>query len=365
MQLRILIPSIILIGFTSDIGPRFVVPPQWVAFREWEAALLFHSVDGPFAPNFAYENEKSYGDLANLGNLPSFRQYHRIVFTTDEWGFRKTPSNAARPTTTVVVGDSFAGGAGLSDVDTLSAQLGRLSGTGVYNGGNVYGSDVLTRLGPLIKRLKLKSGLVIYEHSERYEYETPSVNPTAYQRDQYFWIYASALWAYSPLRILLARAVSSIQDDVWLPNVAAQSVVVKRLTNGQSQLFLKSEVDNFGRARAADADFFVKLNALVRSTDNELLVILVPDKYNVYYPLLEGASLSGSPYLGLLAQNLSSNRMAVLDLTSVLREQATAILLDRKYNYHIDDSHWNAVGVERVAQAIIESRGGLPTPQSH
>src|SRR5215510_11131728 len=123
IQLRRLIPLLILATFSLDLGSRILLPPERLAFRGWDAALLFRSGEGPFRPNFSYFNARAYGDLSNLGNVPFIRQYHSESFSTDPDGFRKTLPVGTAPTRILVVGDSFSAGAGLSDNETLCAQI--------------------------------------------------------------------------------------------------------------------------------------------------------------------------------------------------------------------------------------------------
>src|SRR5262247_2421093 len=63
----------------------------------------------------AAESTRASGDLAALSNRPALREFRREVFTTDAHGFRNPDI--------VVFGDSFAAGSGVSDDETLSAQL--------------------------------------------------------------------------------------------------------------------------------------------------------------------------------------------------------------------------------------------------
>ena len=54
----------------------------------WEA-LRVGGRPGPFRPNHRYENPRAYGDLANIGNVPELREYHRELVVTDagEYGY--------------------------------------------------------------------------------------------------------------------------------------------------------------------------------------------------------------------------------------------------------------------------------------
>src|SRR3984893_8042638 len=158
MRLRFLIPSLFVATLIVDASLRFV-PPQRVGFRAWEPASLFATAEGWFAPKFYYQNDRSYGDLPNLGNLPRFRQYRREVFTTDEFGYRNPPRGGGNDMpAAVVVGGSFAAGCSVSDWDTLSQQLmSHLSGRQVYNGAGGFGGARWKTTSELIQRLHMRN----------------------------------------------------------------------------------------------------------------------------------------------------------------------------------------------------------------
>jgi hypothetical protein len=166
MGLRFLIPSILVASLILDVALRFV-PYERVFYHAWEAASLFATAQGSFAPNFRFDSDRSYGDLTMIGNRPGFRHYYREVFTTDKFGFRNSPNaGTGEMPAAILIGDSFAVGASNSDEDTLSAQItSRLSNKWVYNGASARPKWNATR--GLIQRLHLRGGLVIWQVSER------------------------------------------------------------------------------------------------------------------------------------------------------------------------------------------------------
>lgn len=373
LGLRFLILSVLLATLLLDVALRFL-PSGQVFFRAWEVATLFATAEGPFAPNFRYENDRAYGDLSNLGNLPSFRQYHREVFTTDENGFRNPSSGrAGEIPAAILVGDSFGVGAGVTDGDTLSAQLSRLSNQRVYNGASTRAQWKITK--ELITRLDMRDGLVIWEVSEREplpqsvrtESHILGVGPSSASTisERYPILRRLDLWsdsvlAYSPLRIFLSRGFRRIENGVWLPNPSEEFVAVGRLGNGDSILFHASEVENFYRPKYDSPNFLAEVSALVHCGGNELLVLLVPDKYSVYHPLLPYDSHSlpgGESHLDQLERDLHRLGVPVINLTSALRSQAAEGLQRREYNYLLDDTHWNRIGIQTAAMEILRVWG--------
>jgi hypothetical protein len=357
---------IISTSLVADVGLRFV-PPARMAHRSWEAAFVFPRI-GPFAPNMVYDNDRAYGDLPAMANLPSLRVYRREHFTTDAFGFRNTPSAQNRPIRIIVVGDSFAAGAGLSDSETLSAQLARMGQTGVYNGGATYSWSAAERL---IRRLQFKGGLVIWQISERFD-APPEVgadvkfedrvlssllppDSTGYEIMRTAFRLARGFLKYSPLRIVMTRMFSVFEDGRWLPNASAGNVVLAQVGNGRQMGFFSAEFEKFGKKRPTPPDYFVGLQAAVRATGNEMIVLMVPDKLNVYYPLVKGFAQPGEySTLNVLAQNLRKNGVPALDLTPIFRQQAADALRNGQYLYWLDDTHWSPLGVRIAAGEILK-----------
>jgi hypothetical protein len=119
-----------------------------------------------------------------------------------------------------------------------------------------------------------------------------------------------------------------------------------------------------------DVEYFARVQARVRQTGNELLVVTVPEKHQVYGRLLKHPD--GSSVIPVsthsfqdLARDVEAAKIPVVDLTSVLSEQANRLFLNGQYNYHDDDTHWNPVGIRLGSEAIAakwrsmsEARGG-------
>jgi hypothetical protein len=379
MQLRILAPAIVLAMFATDCVARFAFPPARVAFRGWEAATVLADGEGYFAPNLNYRNNHIFGESANMANRPDLRVYRREVWTDDAWGYRNSVERPDLPVRVVLAGDSYAVGENLRDDETLTSQLFLLSGVRCKNAGFLgFGPATWENMQPLMKRLGMKGGLVIYEQSERMVVPDPPEGPS-YQAGAAFRmlhrVFGMELktyqgtrrllinrplqyYAYSPLKIVLARGLRSMEDDFWLPRIGSPRIFSANLRGGQPMLFLTTEPQNFAHARPASAAFYADLQARVRASGNELLVIFVPDKYNVYFPLLENPGQTPSEaglFLRNLGDNLRKAGVPYVDLTPALRQQAAQGLATGAYNYFLDDSHWGPFGTRRAAEEIMKS----------
>lgn len=149
-----------------------------------------------------------------------------------------------------------------------------------------------------------------------------------------------------------------MENGVWLPNPSENLVAVGHLRNGENMLFLESEVDNFYQPKYDIPTYLSEISDLVHCSGNEILVLLVPDKYGVYYPLLGDERRStpeGESHLNQLEEDLHHLGIPVLNLMSPLRSQAAEGLQRREYNYRLDDTHWNRLGIQTAATEVLRA----------
>jgi hypothetical protein len=85
---------------------------------------------GRWDPDQTLDTE-SYGDLAAIAGDPALQERRRIVFRTDEFGFRNIPASEA--TDVLILGDSFAAGVGTTGEETFARLLESTYGFHTYN----------------------------------------------------------------------------------------------------------------------------------------------------------------------------------------------------------------------------------------
>ena len=381
-SLRISTIGVALIVFAgaTDIAFRFL-PPGWYTFHSYETAYLYATAEGPLRPNLAYRNDRAWGNLANMGNFPGFRQFRNQIFTTDSRGYRNQPGSD-RAVSAILIGDSLGLGDSVSDQETLDRQLNKLGGMSVYNGAGRR--DWRTTI-TVINRLNMRGGLVIWQESEVYplpdhvEIESdsprgPSLrtlflapdNPV-YRELKNAKLYVHIWAAYSPLNIVMSKLYRNLCNDVLLPNPGNPDVLVRSLQNGDQMLVLKGGIENYVHPRSTQTSFFAELNSLVKATGNQLLVVLVPDKVTVYGPWFADppARESSDLYMNSLEKRINSDRIPVVNLINPLRAQAADGLPRHEYNYWLDDTHWNAAGIRRSAEAIVAKLEDLGSISPH
>jgi SGNH hydrolase-like domain, acetyltransferase AlgX len=336
-----LIPRLLLLWALLDVGLRFA-PPRWFAFRMHEYAMItgIHSL-GALRTDLTYDNPHVYGDLAALGNCISCRQYHAESFHTDALGFPNPPATS-KPYDAILVGDSFAVGAEQHGGTTLAARISSDTGLSIYNASTLMRAMDTPKILSLITRLGMSHGTVFFElmddslgHSRHYE------PPDRFHR----WLMNAQ---FSPLANISKELIDRLQNDQVLPNPFTHKVVRKVLPNDHVILFNQEDLWNCPRDSARFwAAYLTSLDAALKQRHFQLVVILVPNKYTVYQPLLKDAPPTNrAAMLHELAENLDG--IPIVNTTPALQQAAADELRHDSFLYWLDDTHWNEEGV-RVA----------------
>jgi hypothetical protein len=171
-------------------------------------------------------------------------------------------------------------------------------------------------------------------------------------------------WRYpSTFRQFLAGLIHPLQNDVVLPNVAAKNVVVGELQDGQSMLF---SADILKRVTTSSKGPFlpprtlqklIDLNREYKKLGYTYVVMIAPDKYSIYGPLLKrSCDLPRSGCRVLEVENtLRANGIAVVDIYDVLSREAAKRLDQHEYMYWRDDVHWTPAAVRIVADQLLRT----------
>lgn len=369
-RVGVLVPAILAGTLCVDVALR-ALPHDRFSFRAWEA-IRTPGEDAPFLPSHRYHNDRTYGNLAAIANLPAYRQYRSVTFTTDSFGYPNPPDAASRrPVAALTVGSSFTAGSELGDGATLAAQLGRLTGRSVYNAGGA--TPDFAEIRAATRRLAALGGgtLVVIEHPGAREvppltslhvpHKTARCRELAASRGLdslcplVGWLDRHT--RVSPLEILAQRALKRVEDDRWMPNPYAGLAFVARLENGDDMLFLTAERDwsRQPRSERETVRYFRWLAGKLERERVTPLVVLVPEKYVVYAPLLHHPDPDAEQevaYLNRVEQGVRAAGVPVVNLTAPLREAAATALAGGAHVYFLDDTHWNAAGAAVGAQEI-------------
>lgn len=364
-----LIPALGAALVATDLVLLLALPLDRVSYRVWEAART-PGASAPFRPGVHYDRPRVYGNLAAIGNQLDLREYHRVVFTTDSLGYHNPPGLAASGDVAVLLfGSSFSAGTEVNDDEHFAPQLSRLIGRGVYNAApdGAVPSVVLA----LARQLRLREGVVIYEHYEGRAPPPLLAAPPGVESVRCRFVLGpwstphrcaalSRWWLrvkHSPLNVFAARAHRIVRNDRWLPNDAAYRVARAPLTTGDDMLF--HAVRRQGDVRPVEpmVEYGAWLAEQLAPHHLSVLVVLLPDKYTVYKPLLavpapEAANVPGAEYLARVERELRARGVPVVNLTEPLRQAARAALPSHRYIYWRDDTHWNVAGVRVAAEAV-------------
>lgn len=374
-QLCALAPAIMVAGAAINFGLCFK-PLDWLAFRGWEVAIPEHpTAIGPFEPNRAIHIKRGYGDLAAIGNIRDMRQYREEEFSVDEFGFRNASNPHSLNPAGFVVGDSFTAGAGISDADTLPAQLTADANEFFYNAGALTAS--LTAAEAASSILHLTSGTVVYQLLERSARQAPplvseltadyhprpdsagAVNQTGLMYDVHR---AAQLFVsdHSPTIIVSEKFVKNLQDGFWIPNTYGKGAVRGKLRNGDDILFYPEDFSTVGdidQLSSAWSSYLTAFQRRMKEQNLTLVVLLVPNKATVYGPLtvMRNTEFPGDALLERLEAKLRTAGVPVLNLTPVFRAAAARELPQHEYLYWRDDTHWNPRGVRLAADALWDA----------
>ncbi len=309
-------------------------------------------MDAPFRPNASFESTRAFGELPAMGNVPQYRRPHTERFHTDGHGFRSHPGSKQGPVEILLLGDSFAVSSGVNDEENLAARLEHWSGQRVFNAAGTF--PTFERLEKWMGMLQMNRGTVILQHLERKQIPRNFWRTGVRMRFPFNLLHSP--FENSPLKVMVQRSFRVLQDDRLLPNLAKDAVIIGDLPTGDVMLFPRTDASERHSPQQADelADSLTLLAHRLEGRGLKFLVALVPNKFTVYGPLLKPPLVVDEHlnYLGDLARALGKRNISVVDVTPNLANEAGARLPGGKYVYFLDDTHWNADGIDISAQVI-------------
>lgn len=311
----------------------------------------------------------TYGDLADVSGRSDWREWHRIKFVTDEYGFRNEPpptGSRARPLDLIVLGDSFGVASATTQEETLSSVLARDYSQAVYNL-SISGEGHQQQYANLLlegQRLNTREGAcvlwLIFAGNDLDELYYPELETPRPARLGVFARFAAGVVdfrARAPIHRLLSGNDS-------------RSIIERRFIDGRRMLF--NEYYAHRRWRTAEdvmrhpnfehlKKTFSAMQRLAGERRLQVSVALVPSKEEVYSWVLDGApawsaNKEPSGFSDVLRPLCKEHGFSFLDLKPVLLEDA------RRENeksgallWWPDDSHWNGIGQRAAARTIYQN----------
>lgn len=342
----------------------------------------------PFIPGLSLSADPWVGETALTGNLAPTETRPAARFSTDGLGFRLTPGVRPGDDVRLILygGSSFAYGGGLADGETFPAVLTRETGRRVYNGGHFWWDPLnLRSLDWLTDHLGGTRPGVVMLHWEDADPDPRTLQPGSRRPDRvgrkllgrdryrdfrdftdYARRYAGAVWGISPVEVLSIRLFKALSNDRVLPNRYKAAVRSRELPGGRRILFLEEEVVRVLRPPGDDVvrrhgEYYEAYARHLAARGAGLYVILLPNRYTLYGPLVDGASAApADPYLDRLERELERRGVAVMNGLPVLRPLAAGDVASGRLSFYREDHHWSPLGVERIARAFDRflDRGG-------
>jgi alginate O-acetyltransferase complex protein AlgJ len=332
------------------------LPLNFFSFRVWEALKVTSNsvLPGPFYPlqKIAMSEE---GDLGH-GTPYAIKKF--AAWEIDRYGYRKSDSGA--PFDVVAIGDSMLAGSDLTQTEIFSEVLQGKLGRSVYP----YAPG---DLGRFIHEPRFSTGapkVVILERIERNILSNEQLHervPAGYKErlrsvvNNYAMTYLDCIL---PAAIVLDR----VQKNELLNYLRAKIQPAPRSQRYHDLFFYQgtaavttaadSEVQRTVQAISQYYEFFKKRNIL-------FIYLPVPNKETIYSDFLPGSPRG--TVLEKVLQGMKQTAVPTIDLLHAF-QSAKHVGCNP---YQIDDTHWNARGVEIAADltaAVIQRQLQQQTP---
>lgn len=329
----------------------FVLPIDHFTFRAWEA-LVVRKIDwileGPFYPNMKIHKIEK-GDMAPHS---AFAVKREVQWQTDRYGYRKRNTPIKRHEI-IIVGDSMAAGGGLTQKEMFSEVLKERLGVSVY----LYSPRRLSSFLKDPRFIRYPPDIVIFETAEnQIALLTPlSERQKAAKEEgsvvEFFRKSREIPWVQS-LGIFLDRAYKNNMLNYFRALLRRKVVPEKQRYNYRagSMLFLEGVAANKDIPKEhidAHAQMIEGYCRAVQERGIRFIFLPVPNKETIYHDLLPDPKRP--VYLDHLMSEVKKKGVETINLQDAY---------EREYHKHstllywLDDTHWNAKGVQIAADLM-------------
>jgi len=330
-----------------SISEAFILPPDFFTYRI-HPALTFRFLPQQLIPGIHYPQYKL--EMNEVGDL-SYRTKRAVVkkntWITDERGYRndKFISNPV----ILLIGDSFFGGSGLSQQETIANKLNQKfhNTTSAYNmaGGSLTKFDVFYRNG-IMKKPKL----IIYEVAEKTNVYYPFPKKSSFVKKiedlkskippfaNNVFVRVDRLLRFYSFQWLKARIYGETGKGIVSP---FDSTII--FGEGNSTL-----VHSSNDLKAA-VNEILSYKKYCDSIGCDFLFLPIPSKETIYFDLVP---LTTQPnYLSKLDSLLNLNGVHTINTIDIYNKERCA---NNSLLYLEDDTHWNAKATELISTEIIK-----------
>ncbi|MBI9098403.1 MAG: hypothetical protein JEY91_07985 [Spirochaetaceae bacterium] len=324
-----------LLLFTLFVIPNIFFSERFT-FRSWENLHWYKQPEG-FMGRF-YPNQSIYRtEYGDLGHDTQFAVSKESIWITDQLGFRNydIPSKMD----ILIVGDSYANGCSVSQDETLSSQIKKLSGLQTYQ--MMIGLDKTLFM---IETKKIpKPSVIIYNIVERNILEIQFTEKTrpSYSLDKNindFDIFKDKVQK----NVFMNRFISILNPN---PLGIQSSINPKYFFLEGENALISLKNDQIDSITLSLSHY----RQVLQDRGIKFLFLPVPNKETIYYDFVP---LQSQPIsLHQLYTDLEKSGINYINLLDVYNSNKDKTLL-----YHFDDSHWNSTAIKIAADEVINSQ---------
>ena len=312
-----------------------VLSPIRFTHRVWDGLLITNNKYVAFYPNYYVEMD----EIGDLGFRTSKAIKKHVVWEIDGFGFRND-SVISNPDI-LIIGDSFVAGGGLSQEHTITNVLSKLMpSTKIYSmAPTTFSTFLIYNKTGRIKKPKL----IILFCVERFLNEK---NDTIADIENIK--YLSDKLNFSKFDEILDRmlkgtdrlAVSSFfhrRTGIGIP-----SVIDKKILFFEGKMSINNESEKLSKS----IENAKMINDKCKSMGIRFLFIPMPNKESLYW---ESVPFTKQPDLLYKVDSiLNKNKILTINALDILTKAKSK----HKLLYHLDDTHWNNLGVQVVADRV-------------
>jgi hypothetical protein len=160
--------------------------------------------------------------------------------------------------------------------------------------------------------------------------------------------------------VITTRFFNKLANDRFFPNESAPTVRSLALPDGKKLLFRDyefglPELDRGPDAVAQTARGFDWLKSEMEKRHLRLIVLLLPNRFTIYAPILAHMDGPWTHYLDQLDAELHKSGIETVNGLEVYRSAAKQEIQTGQLSFYREDPHWNPNGVERIAGPVANA----------
>jgi hypothetical protein len=320
---------------------ELLTPVNFFTHRIWEALIIIKFNEG-FNGHFYPNRNLQMVEVGDLAHHTRFAIKKNVSWKTDVLGFRN--DEYVPDPDILFLGDSFIAGAALSQDETLPNVVKRRSQKKVYQVAPVFFNEFVSLYH---NKVIGKPKLVIFEGVERNIPIFEKVSAKDLEDNPYNRLRSSSF--FKNIFVCLERLNKATSYNYVKARLnhskgaGFQSQVNKKMFFGQG---IKAALPYNDSSMTSVVNTILTYKMFCDSIGAEFIFMACPNKETIYF---EQVPFKKQPsYLSVLDEELKKKDVKTINLLEVFNASRNKRLL-----YHYDDSHWNVIATELVAQEVL------------